>query len=99
MNVLYWVAGAASWTYIDASFKIHARIDQVPLAGQSFYWWQTPCKTGLATTWRNAKYAVEQELGRSAGRAPDQLENIQPCDPRWHQRDAEPPARIEHEYR
>ncbi|ALM86436.1 hypothetical protein [Bordetella sp. N] len=70
MRTFYWVSGiGGTWTYIDASYKQHGRIDWFDNIADIGYWWQTAYDNGMSYSLDVAKRSVEQSILRRATEA------------------------------
>ncbi len=67
MRTFYWVSGiSGTWTYIDAAYKQHGRIDWFDDIADIGYWWQTAYHNGMSYSLDAAKRSVEQSILRKA---------------------------------
>ncbi|WP_233238530.1 hypothetical protein [Bordetella sp. LUAb4] len=67
MRTFYWVSGiGGTWTYIDAAYKQHGRIDWFDNIADIGYWWQTAYDNGMSYSLDVAKRSVEQSILRRA---------------------------------
>ncbi|MFC4275314.1 hypothetical protein [Achromobacter aloeverae] len=70
MRTFYWVSGiGGTWTYIDAAYKQHGRIDWFDDIADIGYWWQTAYDNGMSYSLDVAKRSVEQSILRRATEA------------------------------